>query len=151
MKTTITQNEGLPGRPISFVQSHSRSRHFATINVGAKEQEAEDVQTFSCTTLAIQSETTLNANDVFGALYANGLYGDIAATELCGIAAALHIGSYDSLCATLIAGRYSYAEELAAHRKALLGDTEELAELTAFAEECKAKAKAAFACDGKQE
>lgn len=150
MEANITNNTELTSRPLPVVQSYSRGAQFTTINVGRSEAKSdkgneEEEQTHSCTTLTIKAATPVAAADVFGLLWANGLYSAMSTEELAAIAERFALTGYDALAASLIAGRYTYAEELACHRKAILGDTAELEELTAFADECKAMAKAVFA------
>lgn len=150
MEANITNNAKLSARPLPVVQSYSRGAQFTTINVGRSAAESdnggesEDGQTHSCTTLTVKSASPLSAADVFGLLWTNGLYTSISTEELAAIAERFGLTTYDALAASLISGRYTYAEELACHRKAILGDTAELEELTSFADECKAMAKAVF-------
>ncbi len=143
MKANLTQNTDLASRPSVFVQSHTSALHFTTINVGIKPMA--DTDTYECTTLSIVSTTLPSSNDIFRYLYERGLYPSVSTEEVTELSSALHLDTYDALSAALIAGRYTYAEELACHRKALLGDTEELSQLDTFASECKQMAKDVFA------
>ncbi len=145
MDTTITHSADLPSQPLPIVQSYSRGAQFTTVNVG-RSASADDKgeERHSCTTLAVKSATPVTAADVFALLWANGLYPELSAEELAALAERFTLTTYDMLAAALIAGRYTYAEELACHRKAILGQTAELEELAAFADECKARARAVF-------
>ena len=72
------------------------------------------------------------------------LFASIDSAFLIGLVNAYHIPDYDTLAAVLVSGRYTYAEELSAHRKALLGDKQPLKELNAYVEQCKRLAAACF-------
>lgn len=139
LTSTLITTHGEKEQPSVIVQSHSRDRHFTTINIGRKHNDSGG--THECSTLSLVTSSHLTAEAAFRTIYNNGLYDAMAAGEVAALAEAFGIGDYKTLAATLIAGRYTVAEELAAHRKALSGDSADLEELSAFAERCKALAK----------
>lgn len=142
---TIRQCEDLTNNPRPIVRSYSKFTEFLTINLSPSSYKNEaGEQRVRCTTLAISHEGRMTAQTLLKTIYRQGLFDNLSATFLQEIVSVYRIPDYHTLAAYLIGARYSYAEELCAHRKALLGDTADLEQLTAFAERCKALAKPAF-------
>lgn len=140
IKCTLTACNGIEQKPRTVAQSHTRSLHVTTLNVGHTEQ----ADAHACTTLSIVTDQVPTAQQVFRALCENALYDALTTDELADIAQTFAIQTYEELAAALIAGRYTYADELSCHREALLGTTQKLEALNAFVQECKAKARAVF-------
>lgn len=107
--------------------------------------DGETAETYQCTTLSVlHSGSLLTANDVVKIIVQQGMFASIDAAFLKRLVATYDIPDYDTLAAVLVSGRYTYADELATHRKALLGDKQPLAELNAYVEQCKQLAAACF-------
>ena len=90
------------------------------------------------------SGSHLTANDVVKIIVQQGLCASIDTAFLKCLVATYNIPDYDTLAAVLVSGSYTYADELATHRKALLGDVQPLADLNAYVEQCKRLAAACF-------
>lgn len=155
IETSINQTSGLQSAPQPVVQMYGRNKQVTTVNVGIKKEEKADGENnitggdgdgfvYSCTTLSLVSASPVTIGEVLRTLCANNLYGALQTDELAAIAERFGVTIYEALAAALISGRYTYADELACHRKALLGDAEDLAQLASFADECKAMARGVF-------
>ncbi len=144
-------------RPLPIVRSYARQTEFLTLNLGMQpyepEGEVQDVPTdaagkkstmYRGITVSVSHRGRMDAAGILSLLYAQGLYPRTDTRFLQALVCTFGITGYKQLAALLIGGRYSYAEELAAHRKALSGDTADLEELSRFAEECKAMARPVF-------
>lgn len=144
-KITLRQCEDLTENPRHIVRSYSKNTEFLTINLSPSSYKNDaGEQRVRCTTLAISHEGRMTAQSLLQTIYQQGLFDSLDAAFIKELVAVYCIPDYHTLAAYLIGARYSYAEELCAHRKALLGDTTDLEQVTAFAERCKALAKLAF-------
>lgn len=152
---TKTHTEALTSAPQSIVRSYAGGKEIVTLNLNIQQQpsakqtdiptmDGETNETYQCTTLSILHEGRLTANDVIKIIVQQDLFASLDAAFLISLVKAYHIPDYDTLAAVLVSGRYTYAEELATHRKALLGDKQPLAELNAYVEQCKQLAAACF-------
>lgn len=150
-----THTEALTSVPQSIVRSYAGGKEIVTLNLNIQQQpsakqadaptmDGKTAETYQCTTLSISHEGRLTANDVIKIIVQQDLFASIDAAFLKSLVNAYHIPDYDTLAAVLVSGRYTYAEELATHRKALLGDKRPLAELNAYVEQCKQLAAACF-------
>ena len=144
-KITIRQCEDLTKNPRHIVRSYSKISEFLTINLSPSSYKNEaGEQRIRCTTVAISHEGRMTAQTLLKTIYRQGLFDNLSVAFLQELVSVYRIPDYHTLAAFLIGARYSYAEELCAHRKALLGDTTDLEQVTEFAERCKALAKPAF-------
>lgn len=153
---TKTHTEALTSAPQSIVRSYSGGREIVTINLDIQKQlsprqadapaiDGETAEAYQCTTLSVShSGSLLTANDVVKIIVQQGVFTSIDTTFLKCLVATYDIPDYDTLAAVLVSGRYTYADELATHRKALLGDGQPLVELNAYVEQCKRLAAACF-------
>lgn len=155
--TNIKKNntEALTSVPQSIVRSYAGGKEIVTLNLNIQQQpsakqadaptmDGKTAETYQCTTLSISHEGRLTANDVIKIIVQQDLFASIDAAFLKSLVNAYHIPNYDTLAAVLVSGRYTYADELATHRKALLGDKQPLVELNAYVEQCKQLAAACF-------
>ncbi|MCI7776715.1 MAG: hypothetical protein MR534_04190 [Prevotellaceae bacterium] len=144
-------------QPLPIVRSYARQTEFLTLNLDMQpcepDGEAQDASAddagqksvlYSGVTVSVSHRGRMDAAGILSLLYAQGLYPRIDTRFLKDLSLTFGITDYRQLAALLIGGRYSYAEELAAHRKALSGDTADIEELTRFADECKAMARPVF-------
>lgn len=144
-------------RPLPIVRSYARQTEFLTLNLDMQPCEptgevqdapADDAgqkgTMYRGITVSVSHRGRMDAAGILSLLYAQGLYPRTDTRFLQALVSTFGITGYRQLAALLIGGRYSYAEELAAHRKALSGDTADLDELSRFAEECKAMARPVF-------
>lgn len=154
MNITITASEGLQSPPVPVAMSFTCKFFFFTLNLSVESYESEEealpspedgTLRYRCTTVSVGSDVRITPEDMVKILWQKEMYPLLDDVFLCAFARISGCSSYDDFTALLISGRYTYAEELACHRKALNGDTEELMTLNLFAEECKTLAKAAFA------
>lgn len=153
---TKTHTEALTSAPQSIVRSYAGGKEIVTLNLNIQQQpsakqadaptmDGKTAETYQCTTLSVlHSGSLLTANDVVKIIVQQGLFASIDTAFLKRLVATYDIPDYDTLAAVLVSGRYTYADELATHRKALLGDKQPLAELNAYVEQCKQLAAACF-------
>lgn len=153
---TKTHIESITSAPQSIVRSYSGGREIVTLNLNIQQQpsarqadapaiDGETAESYECTTLSVShSGSHLTANDVVKIIVQQGMFASIDTAFLKCLVATYNIPDYDTLAAVLVSGRYTYADELATHRKALLGDGQPLAELNAYVEQCKQLAAACF-------
>lgn len=153
---TKTHTEALTSAPQSIVRSYAGGKEIVTLNLNIQQQpsaqqadiptmDGETAETYQCTTLSVlHSGSLLTANDVVKIIVQQGMFASIDTDFLKRLVATYDIPDYDTLAAVLVSGRYTYADELATHRKALLGDKQPLAELNAYVEQCKQLAAACF-------
>lgn len=153
---TKTHIESITSAPQSIVRSYSGGREIVTLNLNIQQQpsarqadapaiDGETAEAYECTTLSVlHSGSHLTANDVVKIIVQQGLFTSIDTTFLKCLVATYDIPDYDTLAAVLVSGRYTYADELATHRKALLGDGQPLVELNAYVEQCKQLSAACF-------
>lgn len=153
---TKTHTEALTSAPQSIVCSYSGGREIVTLNLNIQQQpsakqsdtpamDGETAEAYQCTTLSVlHSGSHLTANDVVKIIVQQGLFASIDTAFLKCLVTTYNIPDYDALVAVLVSGRYTYADELATHRKALLGDVQPLAELNAYVEQCKQLAASCF-------
>lgn len=151
-----THTEALTSAPQSIVRSYAGGKEIVTLNLNIQQQpsaqqadapttDGETAETYQCTTLSVlHSGSLLTANDVVKIIVQQGLFASIDTDFLKRLVATYDIPDYDTLAAVLVSGRYTYADELATHRKALLGDKQPLVELNAYVEQCKQLAAACF-------
>ena len=156
MNITKTHTESLTSALQSIVRSYSGGREIVTLNLDIQRQPAtqqadapaidgETTEAYQCTTLSVShSGSHLTANDVVKIIVQQGMFASIDTAFLKCLVATYDIPDYDTLAAVLVSGRYTYADELATHRKALLGDKQLLVELNAYVEQCKQLAAACF-------
>lgn len=154
--TTITTNDGLASKPQSIVRSYAGGKEIVTLNLNIQQQPSakqadaptmngETTESYQCTTISVlHSGSLLTANDVVKIIVQQGMFASIDTVFLKRLVATYDIPDYNTLAAVLVSGRYTYADELATHRKALLGDKQPLAELNAYVEQCKQLAAACF-------
>lgn len=143
--TTITHTDALERIPTAIVRSYTRGKEILTLNLAPEAYDTEaGERLYRCTTLSIVHAGRLTAPQVLSAVYSHGLFDGITTDFLKALVQTYSVPNYDTLAAHLIAARYTYAEELAAHRKALMGDTAPITELTAWVDRCKAMAAVAF-------
>lgn len=153
---TKTHTEALTSAPQSIVRSYSGGMEIVTINLDIQRRPAtqqtdapaidgETAEAYQCTTISVlHSGSRLTANDVVKIIVRQGMFASFDTAFLKSLVATYNIPDYDTLAAVLVSGRYTYADELATHRKALLGDGQPLAELNAYVEQCKQLAAACF-------
>lgn len=153
---TKTHTEALTSAPQSIVRSYAGGKEIVTLNLNIQQQpsakqveaptmDGKTAETYQCTTLSVlHSGSLLTANDVVKIIVQQGMFASIDTDFLKRLVATYDIPDYDTLAAVLVNGRYTYADELATHRKALLGDKQPLAELNAYVEQCKQLAAACF-------
>lgn len=154
--TTITTNDGLASKPQSIVRSYAGGKEIVTLNLNIQKQpsakqadapimDGKTAETYQCTTISVlHSGSLLTANDVVKIIVQQGMFASIDTAFLKRLVAAYDIPDYDTLAAVLVSGRYTYADELATHRKALLGDKQPLVKLNVYVEQCKQLAAACF-------
>lgn len=153
---TKTHTEALTSSPQSIVRSYSGGMEIVTLNLNIQQQpssqqadapaiDGETAEAYQCTTLSVShSGSLLTANDVVKIIVRQGVFASIDTAFLKCLVATYNIPDYDTLAAVLVSGRYTYADELATHRKALLGDVQPLSDLNAYVEQCKKLAAACF-------
>ena len=153
---TKTHTETLTSAPQPIVRSYAGGIEIVTLNLNIQQQpfalqadvpamDGTTSETYQCTTLSVlNSGSFLTANDVVKIIVQQGMFTSIDTAFLKRLVATYDITDYDTLAAVLVSGRYTYADELATHRKALLGDKQPLAELNAYVEKCKQLAAACF-------
>lgn len=153
---TKTHTEAFTSAPQSIVRSYAGGREIVTLNLDIQKQpssqqayaptmDGETAEAYECTTISVlHSGSLLTANDVVKIIVQQGLLASIDTAFLKRLVATYDIPDYNTLAAVLVSGRYTYADELATHRKALLGDVQPLAELNAYVEQCKQLAAACF-------
>ena len=153
---TKTHTEALTSAPQSIVRSYSGGGEIVTLNLNIQRRpdtrqadappiDGETSEAYECTTISVShSGSNLTANDVVKIIVKQGLFARIDTAFLKRLVATYNIPDYDTLAAVLVSGRYTYADELATHRKALLGDGQPLVELNAYVEQCKKLAAACF-------
>ena len=135
------KNEAMTSEPTPIVRSYSGHKEITTININVTQNDDGEYQ---CQTLSISHDGRLSASDIIKIISEKGLFGHIDATFLKCLVSMFSIPDYDTLAAVLVSGRYTYAEELSCHRKALLGDMQPLTELNAYVEQCKVLAAQCF-------
>lgn len=153
---TQTHTEALTSAPQSIVRSYAGGKEIVTLNLNIQQQPSaqqadaptmngETTEAYRCTTLSVlHSGSLLTAKDVVKIIVQQGMFASIDTAFLKRLVATYDIPDYDTLAAVLVSGRYTYADELATHRKALLGDKQPLVELNAYVEQCKQLAAACF-------
>lgn len=153
---TKTHTEAIASAPQSIVRSYSGGMEIVTINLDIQLRQAtqqadapaidgETTEAYQCTTISVlRSGSKLTANDVVKIIVQQGMFASIDTAFLKCLVATYNIPDYDTLAAVLVSGRYTYADELATHRKALLGDWKPLSELNAYVEQCKSLAAQCF-------
>lgn len=153
---TKTHTEAITSVPQSIVRSYAGGMEIVTLNLdiqrrpSARQSDApaidgETAEAYQCTTLSVLHRgSNLTANDVVKIIVQQGMFASIDTAFLKSLVATYNIPDYDTLAAVLVSGRYTYADELATHRKALLGDVQPLADLNAYVEQCKRLAAACF-------
>ncbi len=153
---TKTHTESLTSAPQFIVRSYAGGREIVTLNLNIQQQpssqqadvhtmDGKTAETYHCTTISVlHSGSLLTANDVVKIIVQQGMFASIDTAFLKRLVETYTIPDYDTLAAVLVSGKYTYAEELAAHRKALLGDKQPLEELNAYVEQCKQLAAACF-------
>ena len=156
MNVTKTHTESITYAPQSIVRSYAGGREIVTLNLDIQQQpsarqadapaiDGETAEAYECTTLSVlHSGSKLTANDVVKIIVQQGMFASIDTVFLKRLVATYNITDYDALVAVLVSGRYTYADELAIHRKALLDDGQPLVELNAYVEQCKQLAAACF-------
>lgn len=138
---TITKNEAITSEPTPIVRSYAGQKEITTININVTQNADGEYQ---CQTLSISHDGRLSASDIIKTVAEKGMFDHIGVTFLKCLVSLFAIPDYDTLAAVLISGRYTYAEELSCHRKALLGDMQPLTELNAYVEQCKVLAAQCF-------
>lgn len=161
-KVSIEKVTGLSGRPETLVRSYTRDNELtsihlnitevvddtttdATVPSGSPDGETEEkVTTYSCTLVSIVSPSHLTIEEIVQVIYRNDLWCYLKSDVLSVLKDTFEVANYEDLTAILVAAKYSMADELACHRKALLGDPTEFDQLNAFVERCKDMARAIF-------
>ena len=131
----------MTSEPTPIVRSYSGQKEITTININVTQNADGEYQ---CHTLSISHEGRLSAADIIKTIADKGMFEHIDVTFLKCLVSLFAIPDYETLAAILISGRYTYAEELACHRKAILGDMQPLTELNAYVEQCKELAAQCF-------
>ena len=119
----------MTSEPTPIVRSYSGQKEIITININVTQNDDGEYQ---CQTLSISHDGRLSASDIIKTIADKGMFAHIDATFLKCLVSMFAIPDYDTLAAVLISGRYTYPEELACHRKALLGDRQPLTALDAY-------------------
>lgn len=146
MNTKILHPEDLTTLPRPIVHSFCGKKEILTLNLRPESYTSEDgEERFRCTTLSVVNNGRLQPFEVIRLLHSNELFDGLSEAFMKAFAEAFSLTEYEVLAATLVRGLYSTAEELSAHRKALLGDREDLDALSAYVEQCKSYARSAFA------
>lgn len=132
-----------------MVRSFVKSREMAILNLGTESYEETDeagevAVLYRCTTLSLTSEHRLSMAEVMKAVWENGLWDKLDAEAVRAVGTAYHVEDYDSAVPHMVAARYSVTDELGCHRKAMLGEREELVALNEFVAVCKGLASVAF-------
>ena len=141
MNIIETKNEAMTSEPIPIVRSYAGQKEIVTINLNVMKNADGEYQ---CQTLSISHDGRLSASDIIKTIAEKGMFAYINATFLKCMVSMFAIPDYDTLAAVLVSGRYTYPEELACHRKALLGDMQPLTALNAYVEQCKVLAAQCF-------
>lgn len=149
MKVTVSVSTEMDERPLAAVRSFIRGREMAVLNIGIENYEGTDgagktVSLYRCTTLSLTSEHRLSMAEVLKAVWENGLWDKLDAEAVRAVGRAYHVEDYDSAVPQMVAARYSVTDELGCHRKAMLGEREELVALNEFVAVCKGLASVAF-------
>ena len=131
----------MTSEPTPIVRSYAGKKEIVTININVTQSADGEYQ---CQTLSISHEGRLSASDIINIISEKGMFGHIGVTFLKCLVSLFAIPDYDTLAAVLISGRYTYPEELACHRKAILGDRQPLTALNAYVEQCKGLAAQCF-------
>jgi len=146
-KVTVEVQDFLSGEPETIVQSHTRNSQITSIHFNVKKnakQDEEEQDSFSCSMLSIVSGTHLTIEDVMRIIYEHDMWSPLSGKTLHDIALHFDVDNSSDLAAALVSGKYTIAQELSCHRKAINGDTDSLEELNLFVEQCKRKAREAF-------
>lgn len=141
MNIIETTNEAMTSEPTPIVRYYSGQKEITTLNLNVAQNADGEYQ---CQTLSISHDGRLSASDIIKTIAEKGMFAHIDATFLKCLVSLFAIPDYDTLAAVLISGRYTYPEELACHRKAILGDMQPLTELNAYVEQCKVLASQCF-------
>lgn len=141
MNIIETTNEAMTSEPTPIVRYYSGQKEITTININVTKNADGEYQ---CQTLSISYDGRLSASDIIKTIAEKGMFDHIDVTFLKCLVSLFAIPDYDTLAAVLVSGRYTYAEELSCHRKALLGDMQPLTELNAYVEQCKSLAAQCF-------
>lgn len=156
LESDIKQTFCLLSQPSPVVTFYTSGLEITTVNLAAEEytpaDTAEDAEPdmdggtprFRCTSVTLTYNGHITADMILKSLWDGGLYGLLDGCFLGAFAARYSFADYNALAAALVGGRYTYADELACHRKALNGDTEDLRTLNLFVEECKQLARQVF-------
>ena len=131
----------MTSEPIPIVRSYAGQKEITTININVTKNDDGEYQ---CQTLSVSHDGRLSASDIIKTVAEKGMFTHIDATFLKCLVSLFAIPDYNTLAAVLVSGRYTYAEELSCHRKALLGDMQPLTELNAYVEQCKRLAAQCF-------
>lgn len=141
MNIIETTNYAITSEPTPIVRSYAGQKEIITININVTKNADGEYQ---CQTLSISHDGRLSASDIIKTISEKGMFAHIDVAFLKCLVGLFAIPDYDTLAAVLVSGRYTYAEELSCHRKALLGDMKPLTELNAYVEQCKVLAAQCF-------
>ena len=141
MNIIENKNEAMTFEPTPIVRSYAGNKEIVTININVTQNDDGEYQ---CQTLSISHDGRLSASDIIKIISDKGMFAYINATFLKCLVGLFAIPDYDTLAAVLVSGRYTYPEELACHRKAILGDIQPLTELNTYVEQCKGLASQCF-------
>lgn len=141
MNIIETTNDAITSEPTPIVRSYAGQKEIITININVTKNADGEYQ---FQTLSISHDGRLSASDIIKTISEKGMFAHIDVAFLKCLVGLFAIPDYDTLAAVLVSGRYTYAEELSCHRKALLGDMKPLTELNAYVEQCKVLAAQCF-------
>lgn len=134
MTTRVIQITGIEEKPSVFAISFINGKVLYRINISIA---AKEDGTFSCVSLHISSDTKLGFIELLKLVDSEIKLENTDIETIRVIVGRYDISGYDSLVPMLISIRYTFADELSCHRKALLGEEEPLDELNGFVTYCK--------------
>ena len=161
-KVIITTGHILASRPQTLVRSYIGGKEYTSLHVGVtplqqgssqlKGTDYEDKEpdtdgqpvAYICTLIEVVSDEKLAMKDVLHLLHEYDMWYRLTADLLAELAPLYDVEDYETLASYLVGARYTTAEELACHRKALLGDSTEFDTLNNFVEQCKNLARSVF-------
>ena len=161
-KVIITCGQLLASRPQTLVRSYIGDKEYTSLHVGVsplqqgsdhlkgtdyewKEPEVDGQPVaYICMLIEVVSHDKLTLKDVLHLLNDYDLWYHLNVDLLSELTIIYGVEDYETLVSCLVAARYTTAEELACHRKALLGDSTEFDTLNNFVEQCKNLARSVF-------
>lgn len=157
ISNTLYTSTGMPTPPNPVTISYTRTKTLITLCVNittdpappsSSPSESPSTPTYSCDIISLSSSFKPPVSDIFRVLADADFLSTLTPSFLSSLS--LYYPDtptdYETLVAVLVSTRYTYADELACHRKALLGDPADLAALNVHVELCKNIARTLFPC-----